>query len=277
MKLSVMLFPFQGLMANGSLAPATLVDEIVGAGIGAIEPMLSNLEASPEPWQEFLKLSKQAGLVCSCVDVGANLIGTSDADRQAALDTVRRGMELCAELSCPVALIPGTRPAEGMSNEAGRPLYSQGLARCAEIAREFGIIASIEDFGVTPAFSCHSDHVRQIVTEAGPEVKVVWDNGNFILADELPMHAYAALRDLTVHVHIKDFVLDPTGAAGLKTPTGKAYAGAVIGEGDCQVAECVTAFKRDGYDGWLSLEVNAPPVEQMRKGAEFVQRVWDQA
>lgn len=277
MNLSVMLFPFHGLITDGSLQPEALCDAIVGAGIGAIEPMLSNLDLTPDPWQRLLDLCQEAGLKVSCLDIGANLVGNSEEDRQAALANVERGLDLCVQMNCPVALIPGSKPAEGMSNEEGRKIYSQGLARCAEMARARKVIATIEDFGVYPTFACRSDHVREVVTGAGPEVKVTWDNGNFILADEMPMHAYDTLIDLTVHAHIKDFALDETGLAGLKTPSGKAYKGAEIGHGDCQVAECVAAFKRDGYQGWLSLEVGGPPVEQMVAGAEFVKKAWEEA
>lgn len=277
MKLSVMLFPFQSVISNGSLKPGELVDAIVGAGIGAIEPMMSNFDAAAEPWQEFMKLANEAGLKVSCFDIGANLVGTSELDREQALENVQRGLDLCVEMSCPVALIPGSRPSEGMSNEEGRLLYSQGLAKCAGMAMERGIVPSIEDFGVYPLFACRSDHVKEVVTVAGPEVKVTWDNGNFILADEMPMHAYDVLRDLMVHVHIKDFKLDETGQASLKTPSGKAYKGCLIGEGDTQVAESVAAMKRDGYDGWVSLEIGSPRVEDMIVGAKFVKQAWEKA
>lgn len=277
MKLSVMLFPFHGIISDGSLAPEALVDHMVGAGIGAIEPMLSNLDVTPEPWQKLLDLCSQAGLKVSCLDIGANLVGDGERDRGEALDTVRRGLDLCVELDCPVALIPGSKPAAGMTNEQGRLIYSQGLAQCATMALERNVIATIEDFGVYPEFACRSDHVREVVTVAGPDVKVTWDNGNFILADEMPMHAYAELRDLTVHVHIKDFALDEAGQAGLKTPSGKAFKGAEIGYGACEVLECVTAMKWDGYDGWISLEIGSSRVQEMVDGAEFVRRVWEEA
>jgi sugar phosphate isomerase/epimerase len=277
MKLSVMLFPFHGTITDGSLAPEALLEAMVGAGIGAIEPMLSNLDVTPEPWQKLLDLCKQAGIKVSCVDIGANLALSGAEERAAALETVRRGLDLCVELDCPVALIAGSRPSEGTSNEEGRALYSQGLADSAVMAKERGVVAVIEDFGVYPEFACRSDHVREVVTGAGPEVKVAWDNGNFILADEMPMHAYDVLRDLTIHTHIKDFVLDETGQAGLKTPSGKAYKGADIGHGDCQVTECVTALKRDGFEGWVSLEIGSNRVQEMLDGAEFVKKVWDEA
>lgn len=277
MKLSVMLFPFHGVITDGSLTPEALVDKIVGSGIGAIEPMLSNLDATPEPWQRLLDLCQQAGLKMSCLDIGANLVGSTEIERSDTLETVRRGLDWCVEMSCGIALIAGSRPAEGMSNEEGRLIYSQGLAQCASMAVERGIVATIEDFGVYPEFACRSDHVREVVTVAGPEVKVTWDNGNFILADELPMHAYEELRDLTIHTHIKDFALDATGQAGLKTPSGKAYKGAEIGHGDCQVAESVAALKRDGFDGWVSLEIGSNRVQEMVDGAEFVKKVWGEA
>jgi len=277
MKLSVMLFPFHGPVTDGSLTPQAAVDAIQSVGIGAIEPMLSNLDATPGPWEQFIDLCRAAGIQVSCVDIGANLVGNNDEEREKALETVRRGLDLCVDLDCPVALIAGSRPAEGMSNEEGRAIYSQGLAKSAAMALERGIIPTIEDFGVYPEFACRSDHVREVVTGAGPGVKVTWDNGNFILADEMPMHAYEVLRDLTVHTHIKDFALDPAGQASLKSPSGKAHRSIGIGRGDCQVREGVTALKRDGFDGWVSLEIGSNRVQEMLDGAEFVRKVWDEA
>jgi sugar phosphate isomerase/epimerase len=275
--LSVMLCAFHGLITDDSLQPKVLVDAIVGAGLRAVEPMLSNLDVAPVPWQEVLDLCQEAGLKVSCLDIGANLVGNSLEERTEALRTVERALDLCVEMNCPLGLIYGSTPAPDMSNEDGRKIYSQGLARCAEMAQSRHVTACIEDYGGSTAFACRSDHVREVVTGAGPEVRVVWDNGNFILADELPMHAYDVLRDLAVHVHIKDFALDETDQASLKSTAGKAYKGTQIGKGDTQVAECVAALKRDDYDGWLSLEVGGPPVEQMIAGAEFVKRVWAEA
>lgn len=277
MKLSAMLFPFHGPVVNGDLTPGTIVEQLWGAGVSALEPMVSNLDAEPR-WQELLRLAREAGMSFSCLDVGVNFIGEDEADRVKALDTVKRGLDLCAELACPIALLPGTRPAPGMSNEEGRKLYSEGLAKSAELAAPLGIVTCIEDFGVYPEFACHSSHVLEVVTAAGPDTKVAWDNGNFILADELPMDALPPLWERTVHVHIKDFLLDVTGQAGLKTPSKKAYKGVEIGGGDCQVAAVVGELKRRGFDGWVSLEVGlAPPLEDALTGAAVVKRAWEEA
>lgn len=277
MKLSCMLFPFHGPLVSGDLTPAGLVEDFQAMGIQALEPMLSNLDAEPK-WAELLRIAKSSGMSFSCVDVGVNFIGESLSDRVAALETVKRGLEFCAEIACPIALLPGTKPAEGMSNEDGRKLYAEGLAKSAELAKPLGIITCIEDFGVYAAFACHSRDVLEVVTLAGPETMVTWDNGNFILADEMPTDALPPLWERTCHVHIKDFILDATGQAGLKTPTGKAYGGIPIGDGDCQVRECVAELKRRGFEGWVSLEVGlAPPVADAITGAKVVRQAWEEA
>jgi sugar phosphate isomerase/epimerase len=274
MKLSCMLFPFHGIVSNNEMSPGALVERFAAAGIGALEPMMSNLDAEPR-WREVLRLAKEAGMAMSCVDVGVDFVGLREGGK--AFDNVRRGLDLCAEIGCPIAMFPGTRPAEGMSNEEGRRIYSEGLAKAAEMAKPMGITPCIEDFGVYPAFACHSSHVLEVVTNAGPDMLVAWDNGNFILADEMPMDALAPLYDRTCHVHIKDFKLDTSGEARLKTPSGKAYGGCAIGDGDCQVRECVAEFKRRGFEGWLSLEVGGPgPVEQAEHGAAVVKQAWGQ-
>jgi sugar phosphate isomerase/epimerase len=272
MKLSCMLFPFHGIVVNQQMTPGALVDSFAGAGITALEPMLSNLEAEPR-WRELLTLAKEAGMAMSCVDVGVDFVGLREGDK--AFENVKRGLDLCAEIGCPIAMFPGTRPSEGMSNEEGRKIYSEGLARAAQMAKPLGITTCIEDFGVYPMFACHSSHVLEVVTNAGPDTLVAWDNGNFILADELPMDALPPLYDRVCHVHIKDFKLDTTGEARLRTPSGKAYGGAEIGDGDCQVRESVAELRRRGYEGWLSLEVGGPdPVEQALKGAEVLTQAW---
>lgn len=275
MKLSVMLFPFQGEISDGRLTGRHLAEQLQACGASGVEPMLSCLDAAPDQWQPFMDAVKDLGLQHTCLDIGANLVGENEADRKQAMETVKRGLDLCAELSCPIALIPGSKPATGMANEEGRKIYAEGLAQAVTLAAPLSITVCIEDFGVYPLFACHSSHVLEVVTLAGPEVKVAWDNGNFILADEMPMDALPPLWERICHVHIKDFVLVPTGQAGIKTPSGKTYQSSPIGEGNCQVAECVGELKRRGYDGWVSVEVGlAPPLEDAIKGAAAVKQAW---
>ncbi|MFQ6097004.1 MAG: sugar phosphate isomerase/epimerase family protein, partial [Armatimonadota bacterium] len=216
----------------------------------------------------------------SCVDIGVNLIGEGDADRRNALDVVKRGMDIAAGLDCPNVLLAGSKPAEGMSNEEGRKVLAEALARAAELAEGTGVTVTIEDYGVYPEFTCSAAHVREVLDLSGrDDLKVTFDNGNFLFADERPADCLSVLGDRTVHVHIKDFVRgDPAEPGGLRSPSGIKYVGCDIGEGEAQVAECLAGLKADGYDGWLSLEVGtSPPLRGAIVGARYVQDAWERA
>jgi len=281
MKMSVMLFPFHSRLTNGELTAKQLVADFAAEGVTAIEPMMSWIVAQPDKWAEFDKAARDAGMVYSCYDVGVNLIGETEADRAAALDTVAEGVEFCVEkLQCPVALLPGTKPSTGMSNEDGRKLYGEGLAKSVERTKGSGVTLTIEDFGVYPAFAASGAHCAEVIEASNcPDVKFTFDNGNFLIADDTPTNAYGLLKDRTVHVHIKDFAFrEDDGKKGLASPGGKLFKGCMIGDGAGEVAECLQLLKADGYDGWISLEVGGgDPVVEAIHGAKFVTKAWEEA
>jgi len=277
MRLSVMLFPFHNGLKTGSLSALDLMKRLYASGIRALEPMLDFAEGDPELWDELRAAAADLGMSYSCVDIGANLVGESEADRAEALDIVVRGVEICAQLDCPIALLAGSCPAPGMSNEEGRHIYSEMLANAARATAHSGVTLSIEDYGVYPEFACHSAHILEVLAGAGPEIKVAWDNGNFILADEFPVDAYEPLHNRIIHVHIKDWLpAAPDSDEGLAAPSGKRWVGAQIGRGQAQVAESLELLHADGYDGWISLEVSvAPALEAAIIGANYVSGVWN--
>ncbi|MFP3904230.1 MAG: sugar phosphate isomerase/epimerase family protein [Armatimonadota bacterium] len=280
MKLSVMLFPFHAGMKDGDIDVAPSLRQMKDAGVTGIEANLPYADQTPALWRELLHAASDLGLAHACFDIGVNLIGESAADRQEAVDTVVRSVDICRDIGCQTALVHGTRPSQGMTNDEGRKIYSEQLAKAAEGVEGSGVTLTIEDYGVYPEFSCSSRHVLDIVEGTGrDDVKVTFDNGNFMLADEEPMDAYPVLIDRTVHVHLKDWEsVDPEAERGLVSPGGTRYVGCEIGEGTARVGEVTQRLRSDGYDGWLSLEVStSPPLEAAITGAENVTRAWTEA
>jgi sugar phosphate isomerase/epimerase len=270
MKLSVMLFPFHSLLLDHSLSAGDMVRSLKKFGAHGLEPMLPGVTGDAPVWEELIATARDEGMEFTCTDIGANLIGEDDAAREASVDTVKRGVDVCVEIGCPVALIPGTRHRPGMSPDEGRKIYSEMLARCAEATKGSGVVLTIEDFGVVPDLACSGRDCLTVIKGAGPEanIKMTFDNGNFLLADDVPVEAYALLRDDIVHVHIKDFVI---GGESLKSPTGVPHAGCLIGDGAGQVVECLDLLKQDKYKGWISLEANAADAQQ---GCDFIRQCW---
>lgn len=280
MKLSVMLFPFQQSLVEGRLTPTALMERFQEAGVAALEPMMSHIRADPRRWEALHRAAVDAGLAYACCDIGVNLIGENEGDRRAALDQVERDVAFCREhLGCPRVLLAGTKPSQGMSNEEGRKLYAEQLARAVERTKGSGITLTIEDFGVYPAFTAGGAHCLEVLETCGcPDLQFTFDNGNFLFADDRPTAVFPLFRGRIGHVHIKDFApCGPDEPPALRSLSGQGYRGCLIGQGAAEVAAILQLLKADGYDGWLSLEVGGDPLPETLHGARFVWEVWEGA
>ena len=79
-------------------------------------------------------------------------------------------------------------------------------------------------------------------TVGSPNLRAAWDAANFVQVGVRPhTEGFAALRSYLEYVQIKDAQLS----------TGEVVA---AGRGDGEVAETIRALRRDGYDGYFSLE-----------------------
>lgn len=130
-------------------------------------------------------------------------------------------------------------------------------ARIVEALRSFGEIAAKS--GVTllveNEYACYVgtgvEAARVVASVAHPFVQACWDPGNALCAGELPFPVgYEAIKSCAKHIHIKDGVVEQGGASVRWT---------VVGEGDIDYVGHIAALKRDGYDGYLSLETHYIP------------------
>jgi sugar phosphate isomerase/epimerase len=84
------------------------------------------------------------------------------------------------------------------------------------------------------------------------------DMGNFACVDENSQTAVSRVAPYAIHAHAKDMHLKSaafTKPDGWGTTRGGNYfKGAVIGEGDIPVKQCLKVLKRAEYDGYLSIE-----------------------
>lgn len=275
MNLSVMLFPFHARLSDGTLTSARMIKILRGERITAIEPMMSWIEADPAKWSEFDRAARDGGMTYCCYDIGVNLVGENEKDRTTAVDLVERGVDFCRnELDCPIVMLAGSNAAENMTNDEGRKFYGETLARCYERTRGSGVTLTIENFGVYPNFTAGAAHNLEVLETANyPEIMFAFDNGNFLLGDDEPTHAYGLLQDRTAHLHIKDFSLtDPDDKRSLPSPSGKRYVACPLGNGDGEVAEILDLFSKSQYNGWISLEVHGSddPLAAAVHGARFV-------
>jgi sugar phosphate isomerase/epimerase len=124
----------------------------------------------------------------------------------------------------------------------------EALAGLAEQAAAHGITIGLEN-----EHACNvgtgAETARVLAAVPHPNLKVVWDPANALVAGENPFpDGYRLLpADRVVHVHAKDcFVTDHTPTFG---PLGEC---AVDWKGQ------IAALVADGYRGWISLETHWP-------------------
>lgn len=125
------------------------------------------------------------------------------------------------------AIVEGLRPAVRRAEEAGVVLGLENEAACflatgEETAAVLGAIDS-------------------------PALRSVWDPGNAFFSGEVPYPTgYEAVRPYVTHVHVKDAVRGPGGAAEW----------VVVGEGEIDYRGQIRALIADGYSGLISLETH---------------------
>lgn len=87
-------------------------------------------------------------------------------------------------------------------------------------------------------------------------LRAVWDPGNAFALGEVPFpDGYEAVRPWVAHVHLKD-------ARIVETPDhGPQARFCVMGEGEIDYPGQFAALRRDGYQGYLSLETHFVPAQ----------------
>ena len=151
-----------------------------------------------------------------------------------------RGHEVPADAPVPDAVVDVLREAARKVGEAGLTLAVEAEHIC------WG------DTGVRTA---------ELVRRVGhPALGINWDPANAYRAGEDHPYpeGYAAVRDLVRHVHYKDAATDArTGVRGF------------VFDGVVDWAGQISALKRDGYQGYISVETHVrPKVESARRSVE---------
>ena len=136
---------------------------------------------------------------------------------------------------------------QGPLTPAQEELIVDAYAEPAEMAERAGLTLVVENEHAC-CLATGAQTARVLAEIGSPAVRAVWDPGNAFMSGEVPFPTgYEAIRDFVAHVHVKDAAVPP----GALAPEW-----AVVGEGEIDWAGQLAALRRDGYDGWLSLETH---------------------
>ena len=222
----------------------------------------------------------RVGIAISSYVVGAALCRETDEEVAAEVARLKKEVDLCALLGagifrhdvCP----PLGKHGRMRSFDAMLPTIAAAAREVTAYAAEQGIRTCTENHGYVAQ---DSDRVERLFNAvAHDNYGLLVDVGNFICADEDPLRAVSRVAPYAVHVHVKDMVLgDRAAGSGCFTRAGVPFCGAVLGEGDVPVAACLRAVRRAGYEGYVTLEYEAPEecLSGIARGFENLRRMVD--
>jgi len=126
----------------------------------------------------------------------------------------------------------------------------------AEKANREGVILGLEN-----EHACYlgtgAQIARVISAVNSPGLKAIWDPGNAFCSGEVPYpDGYEACKEYTIHVHVKDAVMEDDKPKFV-----------CIGDGKLDYVGQLRALKADGYTGYLSLETHYRPGGAAEEGS----------
>ena len=163
--------------------------------------------------------------------------------RRVRIDHTRRALSLCAELGAPhITTEPGGPLAPGQSRAEAIDLFVEVLKPLAEHAHEVGVSLLIEP---EPGLLLETTDQYLEVAERvdAPSIGLNFDVGHaYCVSEDLP-RAIVRLAPHIRHYHLEDIA------------ASRVHHHLVPGTGAIDFAEVVSAIRRTGYDGWLTVEL----------------------
>lgn len=263
MKLSVSSYSFHQYVKKGEMTLFDVIDKAAELGFEGIEFIDLPKDL---PHAERLALAKklrayaeEKGLAVVAYAVGARLWKPLFAHRR-EVARVLREVEVAAALGAPVMrhdlVWALTKRGRGKSFFTMIPKLAKDARKITEYAAQRGVKTCSENHGYVAQDSERMEAFVKAV--AHPNYGLLVDMGNFLCVDEEPLSAVTRVAPYVIHAHAKDMLLCDADTDGgekiLKTRGNNHLKPVAVGEGSVPVADCITALKSAGYDGWLTLE-----------------------
>jgi L-ribulose-5-phosphate 3-epimerase len=222
-----------------------------GVELGVGENYTQTLLWSEEGRQQLSDWSQQNNVEISSLCLHSfwrfSFADPDPAVRAVGREILTSALRFCRELGVKVILVPITGPSD-LPKEEGAQRWIEELQRCAPVAEEMGVSIGLENVG-RPYGRTAQDLLQLIEAVHSPRVGAYYDPGNAQAAGNNPPEEIRQIGKHLVQMHVKD------------------YQGALLGEGQVNLKECLVALSQIGYEGFLVLET--PAMEDPVRSASY--------
>lgn len=257
MKISVSSYSFSKLFKDGGLNQLACISKAKEMGFDAIEFSGIIPHDGSDKFEYAKKLaeeSKRVGLPIS------DLVDHTDFVNMDFAEAVARGKEIVDLGEILGVSVIRHDAADGNKNTSfgqALPIIAKGCREVTEYAEKKGIKTTVENHG----YFCQDAYRMEQLFDAvnHPNFGLLGDMGNFLCADNDPKMAFSMLAPRFSMIHAKDFHyksgMEPDPGEGFFKSRGQNYLrGAIIGQGNVPVYQCLKIAKAAGYDGYVSIE-----------------------
>ena len=263
MKISVSSYSFQQYIRQGKLTQYDTVEEAKKIGLEAIEFIdidAANLDEQKENAFKIKKRADELGMTINAYTIGANLFKGNDEENEKEVQRLCNQLDVAKILGASVmrhdVCYSLTKTGLGRSFDLMLPTIAANARKVTEYGATLGIKTCSENHGY---IAQDSDRVERLVNAvAHDNYGLLVDFGNFSCVDEDNATAVSRVAPYAFHAHAKDMhKYSGTGqhpGVGMVTRGGNWLRGAIIGQGNVPVKQCIRIMNRAGYDGHLSIE-----------------------
>ena len=215
-------------------------------------------EASRAAYAADLRAEADAcGMTINAYTIGACLYQDTPERNAAEVERLKRQVDIAAVLGCSVMRHDACYSLGSTGNARSfglmLPTIAANIRAVTEYAATKGIRTAVENHGFVAQDSYRVEQLFNAV--AHDNFGLLVDVGNFVCADEDNVTAVSRVAPYAVHVHAKDMYKSTEPLPGYgQTRACNYFKGAIIGEGDVNVEQCLRVLKRAGYDGYCSIE-----------------------
>ncbi|MCB0185219.1 MAG: sugar phosphate isomerase/epimerase [Caldilineaceae bacterium] len=163
------------------------------------------------------------------------------AERMANIELLRRYLELANDLGAPMVRTFGGNVVEGSTLDQAIDWVAQGLIGAVSTAEAQGVTVVLE----THDAFCRGAEVAKVLAQVpSPAIAAVWDVHHLFRMGESIEETWRLIGARTHHVHLKDARKRADGSWQL----------VLMGEGEVLCRAVVDLLRRNGYQGYLSME-----------------------
>lgn len=261
MKISVSSYSFSQYIRAGKMTQLDCVAKAKEMGFDAIEFIDidgKTLEEQKENAAKIRKAAEENEIAINAYTIGACLYKDAEEEMQAEVERLKGQLEVAKILGAGVMRHDVCYQLGKTGKARSFDLMLPDIAKNARLVSQYGQSLGIKTCSENHGYIAQdSDRVERLFNAVNCDnYGLLVDIGNFICVDENPATAVSRVAPYAVHVHAKDMYIRSTKSEACQGMTrgGNYFGGAVVGEGDIPVKQCLGILKRAGYDSYVSIE-----------------------